>query len=84
MTIQKQLEQLIKNDVLTHVEDYIDELFELIASKKDNERTKEELSAIQEMRDDFKEMLKDLDEGNIDDEECQEIIEEINEMLEEE
>lgn len=83
MTIQKQLEQLIKNDVLTHVEDYIDELFELIASKKDDERTKEELKDIQEMRDDFYEMLKDLEAGEIDDEECQEIIEEINEMLEE-
>ena len=40
MTLQEELEDLIKNDVLLEIEDYIDELFEIIAAKKDNERTK--------------------------------------------
>lgn len=83
MTIQQELASLLKNDVLIEIEDYIDELFEIIASKKEDERTKEELASMQEMRDDFNEMLKDLDTGEIDEEEAKEIIEEINEMRKE-
>ena len=37
MTIQKELEKLIKDEVLIEIEDYIDDLFEIIASKKDDE-----------------------------------------------
>jgi len=80
MSIQKQLRDLIANDVLIEIEDYIDELFQTIASKKEDERTKEELANMQEMRDDFKEILKDIDSGEMDDEEAQEIHDEIIEM----
>jgi len=83
MTVQNELASLLKNDVLIEIEDYIDELFEIIASKKEDERTKEELATMQEMRDDFNEMLKDLDAGEINDEEAKEIMEEINEMRKE-
>ena len=84
MSIQKELEDLIKNEVLIEIEDYIDELFEIIASKKEDENTKEELSQMQEMKKDFEDMLVDLENGEIDDEEAQEIIEEINDMRKEE
>jgi len=80
MSIQKELEKLIKEDVLLEIEDYIDELFEIIASKKDDERTKEELENMQEMKADFEAMLADIDSGDLDDEEAKEIIEEIIEM----
>jgi hypothetical protein len=84
MSIQKELEDLIKNEVLIEIEDYIDELFEIIAAKKDDDSTKEELTEMQEMKKDFEDMLADLEKGELDDEECKEIIEEINEMLKEE
>jgi hypothetical protein len=84
MSIQKELEDLIKNEVLIEIEDYIDELFEIIASKKEDENTKEELTQMQEMKKDFEDMLVDLANGEIDDEEAQEIIEEINDMRKEE
>ena len=84
MSIQKELEDLIKNEVLEEIEDYIDELFEIIASKKDDDSIKEELKQMQEMKKDFEEMLTDLANGEIDDEEAQEIIEEINDMRKEE
>ena len=84
MSIQKELEDLIKNEVLVEVEDYIDELFEIIASKKEDENTKEELTQMQEMKKDFEDMLVDLANGEIDDEEAQEIIEEIDDMRKEE
>jgi len=80
MSVQNQLEKLIKEDVLVEIEDYIDELFEIIASKKEDERTKEELANMQEMRDDFNAMIEDIQSGDMTDEEAQEIIEEINEM----
>ena len=84
MSIQKELEDLIKNEVLIEIEDYIDELFEIIASKKEDENTKEELKEMQEMKKDFEDMLVDLENGEIDDEECKEIIEEINDMRKDE
>uniref|UniRef100_UPI004048E60C hypothetical protein n=1 Tax=Aliarcobacter sp. TaxID=2321116 RepID=UPI004048E60C len=84
MSIQKELEDLIKNEVLVEIEDYIDELFEIIAAKKEDDSIKEELKQMQEMKKDFEDMLIDLVHGDIDDEECKEIIEEINEMRKEE
>lgn len=84
MSIQKELEVLLKDEVLVEIEDYIDELFEIIASKKEDKEIKEELAQMQEMKKEFEEMLIDLVHGDIDDEECKEIIAEIKEMIEEE
>ena len=83
MSIQKELENLIKNEVLVEIEDYIDELFEIIAAKKEDDEIKEELKQMQEMKKDFEEMLAYLVHGDIDDEEAKEIIDEINEMRKE-
>ena len=55
-----------------------------VASKKEDENTKEELAQMQEMKKDFEDMLVDLENGEIDDEECKEIIEEINDMRKDE
>lgn len=84
MSIQNELEDLIKNEVLIDIEDYIDELFEIIAAKKDDDSIKEELKQMQEMKKDFEDILTDLVHGDIDEEECKEIIEEIKEMRAEE
>ncbi|WP_368031296.1 hypothetical protein [Arcobacter sp. s6] len=83
MSIQKELEDLIKNEVLVEIEDYIDELFEIVAAKKEDAEIKEELKQMQEMKKEFEDMLVDLVHGDIDDEECEEIIAEINDMRKE-
>lgn len=83
MNKQEELKDLIKNVVLEDVDDYIDELLELIASKKDDENTKEELNSMQEMKKEFLELLSELEAGEIDDEEAAELIKEINDMLNE-
>ena len=83
MSIQKELEDLIKDEVLIEIEDYIDELFEIIAAKKEDDGIKEELKQMQEMKKEFEDMLVDLVHGDIDDEECEEIIAEINDMRKE-
>ena len=80
MSIQKELEDLIKNDVLIEIEDYIDELFEIIAAKKEDDSTKEELKEMQERKKDCEDKFVDVEKGEIDDVECKEIIEEINDM----
>lgn len=84
MDIKEKLERLIKDEILVEVEDYIDELFEIIASKKDDEKIKEELAQMQDMKKDFELILEDLENGEIDDEEAQEILEEIENMIDEE
>lgn len=81
MSIQDELKELIENVVLEDIDDYIDELLEQIASKKDTPETKEELANIQDMKKEFKELLIDLENGEIDDEEAKEIIDEINDMI---
>ncbi|WP_418185306.1 hypothetical protein ACNSOS_10865 [Aliarcobacter vitoriensis] len=82
MSIQKELETLIKDDVLVEIEDYIDDLFEIIASKKDDDEIKAELLDMQEMKKEFESLLVELENGELSDEECEELIEEINTMKE--
>ncbi|WP_141053904.1 hypothetical protein [Aliarcobacter cryaerophilus] len=82
MSIQKELKEIINNEVLVEIEDHIDDIFEIIAEKKDTPELKEELENMQEMKKDFEELLKDLEAGEIDDEEAQEIYDEIVDMLE--
>ena len=82
MSIQKELEDLIKNEVLEEIEDYIDDIFEIIAAKKETPELKEELVHMQDMKKDFEEILKELENDEIDDEEAQEIYDEIVDMLE--
>ena len=80
--IQQALYDLISQSVLPDVEDYMDELFEIIAAKKETEEDKQALSEMQEMKDDFTLMLKELENDELDDEECLEIFEELKSMIE--
>jgi len=80
MTIQEKLLNLVHNEVIPDVEDYLDELFELVASKKSDDKTKEEIEYMQEMRKEFQDLIDDIEAGEIDEEEAQEIIDEIIDM----
>ncbi|AXK49207.1 hypothetical protein CRU87_09070 [Aliarcobacter trophiarum LMG 25534] len=82
MSIQKELKDIINDEVLVEIEEYIDDIFEIIAAKKETPELKEELANMQEMKKEFEELLNDLDAGEIDDEEAKEIYDEIVEMLE--
>ncbi|NQY93617.1 MAG: hypothetical protein HRT43_05580 [Campylobacteraceae bacterium] len=77
---QDQLIKLIEDEVLPDIEEYIDVLFEKIASKNYLDEDEQNLYEMQEMRDEFKDMLKEAKDGELEDEECIEIIEEIHEM----
>jgi len=81
MTKVEELTKLIEDDVLPEIEDYVDDLFEQIADNKEaTVEDKAELKEIQTLQSDFKEMLEDIQSGDVDEEEAIEIIEEINEM----
>jgi F0F1-type ATP synthase delta subunit len=84
MSAKEELERLLKDEVLLEIEDYIDELFELVAAKKADDDVKDELKSVQEMKEDFHKMLEDLENDEIDEEEAQEIVDELKEMQEEE
>ena len=76
-----ELAELLKEEVIPEIEDYMDELFERIANEKHaSSEDKEEYEELREMRDSFREMLVDVESGEMDDEECEELIEEIDAM----
>ncbi|NQY52645.1 MAG: hypothetical protein HRT42_03635 [Campylobacteraceae bacterium] len=80
MTKIQELEELLKHDVIIDLEDYIDDLFEIVAKKKETEETKEELKNMQELKGDFEDMLEDIKKGDMDEEEAIEILEELHQM----
>jgi len=82
MSIQKELESLIKNDILIEIEDYIDDLFEIIASKKDTIDIQEELKNMQETKKEFSSLLIELENNELSKQECEELIKEIKAMKE--
>ncbi len=79
------LEKLLEEEILPEIEDHIDDLFEMIAQSKDvAAQDREALDDARVLRDDFKAMLEELRSGDLDEEECQEIIEELNDMRQDE
>ncbi len=77
---QDQLIKLIEDEVLPDLTEYIDVLFEKIASKNYLDEDEQNLYDMQEMRDEFKDMLKEVKDGEMEDDECLEIIDEIHDM----
>lgn len=82
MTNVDTLTKLLQEEVLPDIEEYMDELFALIADKKSTDEDKEELDNMRELRKEFQTMLEELSSGEMDEVECLEVIEEIREMQE--
>jgi len=77
---EDKLIKLIADEVLPDVEEYIDVLFEKIASKNYLDEDEKNLYEMQEMRDEFRDMLEEVKSGEMEEEECLEIMEEIHDM----
>lgn len=76
------LRELIKDVVLPDIEDATDEIFEQIANNKDaSKELKEQLDEMHEMRAEFNEILKEIEDRTLSMDECVELIEQINEMI---
>lgn len=77
------LEKMLKEEILPEIEEHIDDLFEMIAASKTvAEEDKAALEEARELREEFLVMLGELENGDLDEEECEGIIEELNEMRE--
>ena len=78
-----QLKHLIESELIPDVEDHIDELFEGIASAKDaTPEERADLEELQALRDEYKELLKELESGDIDEEEAEQLYTELTAMRE--
>jgi len=78
----KKLRELIEDMVIPDIEDHIDDIFEEIANDKNaNNDVKKELALMHEMRDEFAKILNDIENNELEQDECIELYEEINEMI---
>jgi uncharacterized protein YaaN involved in tellurite resistance len=78
-----QLKHLIQNELIPDVEEHIDDIFESIASQKDatiEERA--QLEDMQALRDEYKDLLKEIQSGDIDEEEAEQLYTELTSMRE--
>lgn len=80
MTNAQTLKALIEDEVIPEIEDSIDYIFELVDAKKATEEDKQELKDTQDLLKAFREILTELENDEIDEEECLELIEDINAM----
>jgi len=78
------LKELIEETVMPDIVDRLDEIFEDIAKSKDaTTEQNEEIKDLHEMRDEFNEILKDIENRELDKEECAELFQEITDMINE-
>jgi len=83
MTEAEALIDLLESDVIPEIESFIDDLYEKIAETKNaSEEDKTQLSELQELRKEFTLLLDGTKNGELDEEECRAIIEEIEMMRE--
>lgn len=82
MTNAETLVQLLTEEVIPDIEEYMDELFVLVADKRSTQEDRDEVENMRELREEFKTMLVELENGDMDEDECLDIIEEIREMQE--
>lgn len=85
MSQAETLTELLEEDVIPEIESFIDELYEGIAGAKHaSEDDKAQLSELQELRKEFQLLLDEVKNGELDEEECEAIIDEIDMMRNEE
>ncbi len=78
------LKELIERTVMPDIEDSLDEIFADIAkSKKATDAQNEEIKEMNEMRDEFNVVLKDIENRELSKEECAELFEDITAMIQE-
>ena len=78
MSYAQELEKLIKESVIPDIDESLDAIFEEIAeSKEASEDAKEEIEELREFKADLQDVLLDIENGDIDEEECKELIDDI-------
>ena len=80
MSYAEKLEELLTKSVIPDLNERLDEIFEEIADNKEaTQDAKEEIEELREFKADLEDVLEDITNGDIDEEECQELIADITE-----
>lgn len=78
-----QLKHLIQNELIPDVEEHIDDIFESIASQKEaSPQERAQLDDLQALRDEYKGLLGEINNGQIDEEEAEQLYTELTSMRE--
>jgi hypothetical protein len=78
MSQAEKLEELITKSVIPDLNERLDEIYEEIAgSKEATEDAKEEIEELQEFKADLQDVLEDITSGDIDEDECEELVKDI-------
>ena len=78
MSQAQKLEELITKSVIPDLDERLDEIFEEIADNKEaTEDAKEEIEELREFKADLQDVLEDIQSGDIDEDECTELIDDI-------
>lgn len=78
MSYAQQLEELITKNVIPDIDDRLDEIFEEISeSKEAGADSKEEIEELREFKADLQDVLEDIKSGEMEEDECKELIDDI-------
>ncbi len=80
MTKVKELEDLIKNDIMLEIKENLEELNKLIEKKKNAKALTLELKEMKEVEEDFNSLLEDIKSNNMSEDKAIEILEELEHM----
>jgi len=78
MSYAQELKKLIEESVIPDIDESLDAIFEEIADNKEaTEDAKEEIEELREFKSDLQDVLTDIESGDIEEDECKEIIDDI-------
>ncbi|MFA5453818.1 MAG: hypothetical protein WC272_00700 [Sulfurimonas sp.] len=78
MSYAEQLKELITKSVIPDINDRLDEIFEEISdSKEATIDAKDEIEELREFKADLQDVLEDIANGDIEEDECKEMIDDI-------
>jgi len=80
MSYAQELEELITKSVIPDIDESLDIIFAEIADNKEaTEDAKEEIEELREFKADLQDILEDINSGDIEEDECKELIDDIKE-----
>ena len=81
MDSKTKLKNLLENEIMPDLEDAIDEIFQMVEKEKMiSLADREELEELQEMHGECREILIEIESGEMDNEEAQELLDELIEI----
>jgi uncharacterized phage infection (PIP) family protein YhgE len=80
-TNKEKLTKMIEEIILIDIEDGIDEILAIIASKKDTQDDRDELGELRQMQTEFKEIIQEVENNELEDDEIESLIQELTDYI---